>query len=91
MESAKGRLSHKINPHGIHGGSAIPAQQKGGNMRPSLAQRGPDTRPAYAACLIFVKIIRPALVCSTVVTTTSTVSPMWRLPLSTTIIVPSSR
>ena len=37
------------------------------------------------------KIMRPAEVCSTEVTTTQAVCPMTRLPLSTTIMVPSSR
>ena len=37
------------------------------------------------------KIIRQAAVCNTLVTRTSTVSPIKRLPPSTTIIVPSSR
>ena len=37
------------------------------------------------------KIIRPATVCSTLVTTTSVSSPIRRRPCSTTIIVPSSR
>ncbi|MDF2635645.1 MAG: hypothetical protein K0R78_2519 [Pelosinus sp.] len=58
-------------------------------------------RHFYLLCLIayapfsmpfgFAKIIRPAAVCNTEVTNTPMVSPMCFLPLSTTIIVPSSR
>ena len=38
-----------------------------------------------------VKIIRPAVVCSTLVTMTSTIWPRYFLPWSTTTMVPSSR
>src|SRR5579859_4826411 len=42
-------------------------------------------------CLGWAKIMRPATVCSTRVTVTSTVMPIYCRPPSTTIIVPSSR
>src|SRR5690606_31987895 len=50
--------------------------------------------PAYSARsmgLGLAKIMRPAAVCSTLVTMTPTDSPMKRRPPSTTIMVPSSR
>ena len=46
---------------------------------------------AFYAAIIFVKIIRPAAVCSTLVTITVFVSPICLLPPSITIIVPSFR
>ncbi len=45
----------------------------------------------YARAFGRAKIMRPAFVCSALVTATSTVSPMSRRPFSITIIVPSSR
>ena len=47
--------------------------------------------PSFSSAFGRAKIIRPATVCRTLVTTVSRVSPMCRFPPSTTIIVPSSR
>ena len=50
-----------------------------------------DRAPDHARSFGRAKIMRPAFVCSALVTATSTVSPIRRRPFSTTIIVPSSR
>ncbi len=54
--------------------------------------RGNDNgTPNHARAFGRAKIMRPAFVCSALVTATSTVSPIRRRPFSITIIVPSSR
>ena len=57
----------------------------------AMPGRNDHRAPDHARAFGRAKIMRPAFVCSALVTATSTVSPIRRRPFSITIIVPSSR
>ena len=57
----------------------------------AMPSRDDNRAPDHERTFGRAKIMRPALVCSALVTATSTVSPIRRRPFSMTIIVPSSR